>query len=193
MNYSLVRNMLALLVLSMLCVACGPNNQIPLTYPPKDGSVLPAPGAPHVAVVLFSDKRPQAHLGTRSDGSTFTSTIAVSDWVARSFADALSRQGLQVSFAGNINQAKAANPNYIVTGVVNEASLSEISIAELRATMQIDMAVSGAQGVIMNEGLSASQNTSGIISTSTAENLLRQTVQELVRPASAKIAQKIMK
>ncbi len=193
MNFRAIKSMLGITLLAVLCTACGPNAQVSLTYPKQEGSVLPAPNAPRVAVVLFSDARPHAHLGIRRDQTTFSSNLNVPEWVTRSFADALTRQGLQVSYASTAQQASAARPSYIVTGVVNQTELKEVSIAELRATIQVDVKLSGPQGAVLNEGLSASQSETGIISTGTAEVLLRNTVQELIRPGASKIAQKIMK
>ncbi len=189
------RNIISIFSLLFMCMlaACGPSDTVKLTYPEKDSSVLPAPSAATVAVVLFSDKRTQPHLGTRKNNTTFASTVAVPEWISRSFGDALSRHGLQVSYAESIDVARKAQPKYIVTGTVNQAELQEVSITELKSTMQVDFVLSGPQGRILTESLSASQNVTGIIVESTAENLLRQTLQELIKPGVQKITQVINK
>ncbi len=189
------RKFMSMLIMAfmLMLTACGPNDTVRLTYPEKDSSVLPAPSAATVAVVLFTDKRPHAHLGVRRNNTTFASTVAVPEWISRSFADALSRHGLQVSYAESVDVARKAQPQYIVTGTVNLAELQEISITELRSTMQVDVILSNSQGRLINESLSASQNITGIIIESTAEKLLRQTVQELIKPGVQKITQTINK
>ncbi len=191
MKHSILFKLFTFTLLCTLCTACGPSNTVRLTYPPKDSSVLPAPGAANVAVVLFADKRPYMHLGVRSDGSTFAGSIAANEWISRSFADALSRHGLQVSFAESTEQARRAAPAYIITGIVHKAEITDASVTEVRANMQVEITLAGPQGRIMNEGLSASQSEVGIITTSAAEKLLLQTVQDLVQPGAAKVAGKI--
>ncbi len=188
MKFHTISKMLGLMLLTFFCAACGPNNLVPLTYPAKDAALLPAPNAPRVAVVMFTDKRSTQSLGTRSKGS-FESTVAVPDWISRSFADALSRRGAQASIASSVQQARAAGITYIVTGVVSEASLTEASLAELRATITASVTLHGPQGTLLNETLSASQSETGIISTGTATHLLQSTVQQLIRPGADKIAQ----
>ncbi len=190
------RAILCILTLAFMTIfgtACGPSNTVKLTYPAKDSSLLPAPSAPTVAVVLFEDKRPHTHLGTRKNSTTFAANVAVPEWVSRSFADALNRHGLQVSYAETADIARMANPKYIVTGKINHAELKEVSMTELRATMQVDIVLAGPQGRILTEGLSASQSESGIIVESTAEKLLLQTVQELIKPGASKVSKTILK
>ncbi len=173
--------------------ACGPSDTVRLTYPQKQSGELPSPSAPTVAVVLFLDKRPYTHLGMRKDNTKFATSVAVPEWVSRSFADALSRQGFQVSYAESAEVARRAKPQYIVTGILNQAELQEVSIAELRSTIQVDITLAGPQGNLLTEGLSASQSKAGIILESTVEDLLRQTVQELIKPAASKITKIINK
>ncbi len=193
MKNNTLLKLLTFTLLCALCTACGPSNTVSLMYPPKDSSILPAPGAPNVAVVLFADKRAYMHLGLRTDGSTFAGSIAANEWISRSFADALSRHGLQVSFAESTEQARRAAPAYIVTGIVHRAEITDSSATELRTNMQVEITLAGPQGRIMNEGLSASQSEVGLITTSAAEKLLLQTVQDLVQPGAAKVAGKILK
>ncbi len=177
------------MLMALFCVACGPNNTVPLTYTPKSDAVLPSPNAPRVAVVLFEDTRTETHLGLRNDNTTFVGTSSVPEWVSRSFAEGLRSKGLQVSFAETLSQAQSGAPAYIVTGKIREASLREQSVAELRASMQVEISVHDAQGVLLKEGLSASQSETGIISTSTATALLQSTVQEMLRPGVDKVAE----
>ncbi len=190
MKFLTLSKLFALALLATLCVACGPSGMVPLTYPTKDAAVLPAPSAPRVAVVIFADKRSTQSLGVRSKG-TFESNVAVPEWISRSFADALNRRGAQASIATSVDQARAAGISYIVTGTVSEASLTEVSLAELRATIITSVRLSGPQGVLLNETLSASQSETGIISNGTTAQLMQETAQQLIRPGADKMA-KIM-
>ncbi len=183
MKFHMISRLLALVCLTVFCVACGPNNTVPLTYPPKDSSLLPSPTAPQVAVVLFADKRSQSHLGTRSNNTTFEGTSSIPEYVSRSFADALSRRGIQVSFATTLAQARRAGTGHIITGAVNEATLKEVSVAELRVNMMAEVVLRNNAGApMLRESISASQSVAGIISTSTATELIQSTVQEMIRP-----------
>ncbi len=191
MKFQKFSKFLALALLTCLCAACGPNNTVPLTYPVKEDAVLPSPSAPRVAVVIFDDKRTQAHLGQRSDSTTFVGTTSITEWMSRSFAEALRTRGMQVSLANTLQEAQSSGMNYIITGAVNEAQLSEVSMAELRASMQAEFAVRNNQGVIMKENIAASQSTAGLITTGTASELMQSTVQELLRPAVEKVASSV--
>ena len=122
---ALLPALLAVLLLS----ACGPSNNVRLLPPPPlDASVLPAPNAPRVSVVTFADKRTdQSALGVRRDNSAFVTSDDVAQWISRALADELARNGMQVTFALNVGQARSGNPDYLVTGQVDEAWLRETS------------------------------------------------------------------
>lgn len=108
------------LMLAMFLTACGPSNTVRLLSPaPAVNPVLPAPNAPRVTVVPFTDNRQDTtNLGVRRDGSAFVASDDVAQWVSRGLADELRRQGVQVSYALDENQARSGNPDYIVTGTV---------------------------------------------------------------------------
>lgn len=181
-----ILNIVPVVLLLLVCAGCGPSNTVRLLYKPADSNVLPAPGAPSVAVVQFEDKRANPQLGVRRDNSSFVGSAPVAEWLTRSLADELSRLGLQVSYATTLGQARSANPAYIITGVIDEVWLKESSATELSATLRATMVVSSRKGRMFTEGLSASQTKKGLPSTSSAETLLLDTVQELVQPAARK-------
>ena len=97
---------LTLVTLTRLA-ACGPSNNVRLIYNTNTSAVLPLPGAPSVAVVMFNDERTRQYIGERKDGSVFTASSTIADWFSRSLADELGRQGVQVSFASTLEQARA--------------------------------------------------------------------------------------
>lgn len=181
------------LLLFLVCAGCGPSNSVRLLYKPAEATVLPAPGAPSVAVVQLEDKRPSPQLGVRRDNSSFVPNAPVAEWLSRSLADELTRQGLQVSYATTLEQARMGNPAYIVSGVVEEVWLKESSATEVSATLRATMTVSGRKGRLITEGLSASQTQTALPSSSLAEDLLLNTMQELVQPAARKAKAAIIK
>ena len=185
----------ALALLLLFCAGCGPGNNVRLLQKPPDSNTLPAPGAPSVTVVEFQDKRGTGseQLGVRRDKSSFTTNMRVAEWVSRSLADELSKLGLQVSYATTVDQARSGKPGYIVTGTIDEVWLKESSAMELSATIRATMIVSGLKGRLLTEGLSASQTQKGLPGASVAENLLLDTMQELVQPAARKADQVINK
>ena len=85
------------LMLAMFLTACGPSNTVRLLSPaPAVNPVLPAPNAPRVTVVPFTDNRQDtSNLGVRRDGSAFVASDDLAQWVSRGLADELRRQGVK--------------------------------------------------------------------------------------------------
>lgn len=185
--------LLALLGAVFLLSACGPSNTVRLLPPPPlDASVLPAPNAPSVSVVSFEDKRVDtSSVGVRRDGSAFTTSGNVAEWISRALADELARSGFQVTFAANVNQARSGNPDYLVTGQVDEVWLKENSSLEITSQMRVKCALANRKGRLWSESTNASQSRSGLPSGSTADNLLLDTLRDLVKPMAQKIVQTI--
>ena len=185
--------LLALLGAVFLLSACGPSNTVRLLPPPPlDASVLPAPNAPSVSVVSFEDKRVDtSSVGVRRDGSAFTTSGDVAEWISRALADELARSGFQVTFAANVNQARSGNPDYLVTGQVDEVWLKENSSMEISSQMRVKCALANRKGRLWSESCNASQSRSGLPSGSTADNLLLDTLRDLVKPMAQKIVQTI--
>lgn len=182
--------LLTLATLALL-VACGPSNNVRLMYNPSTASVLPQPQAPRVTVVMFEDQRPHQMIGERKDGSVFTSTSTVTDWISRSLADELARQGAQVSYAATQAQAQSGNPDYIVTGTVTDVWLKENSATNVTATIRATVKLASHKGVVYSENLTASQDRQFIPSSSAVESLLSDTLRDLLVPTAKKLQGKI--
>lgn len=182
----------AILSLAVLLPGCGPSNTVRLLPLPQPAvSTLPAPNAPHVSVVRFEDKRLDLVLGVRRDGTSFSASEDVAQWFSRALADELTRSGLQVSYALNPGMARSGRPDYIVTGEVRQIQLKEISAAEYSSAMEAQFRLSGIGGEIAGESLTSSLNRTAIPGASIADDLLLQTLQEIVQPMARKIAQHI--
>lgn len=129
---------------------------------------------------MFNDERTRQYIGERKDGSVFTASSTIADWFSRSLADELGRQGVQVSFASTLEQARAANPTYIVTGSITDVWLQEQSTTRVQCTIKAKVALSNKKGVIYSENLSSSQERQFIPSASAIESLLSDTLKDLL-------------
>ena len=187
------------LVTLTLLAACGPSNNVRLIYNTNTSAVLPLPGSPSVAVVMFNDERTRQYIGERKDGSVFTASSTIADWFSRSLADELGRQGVQVSFASTLEQARAMrgyldtvpNPTYIVTGTITDVWLQEQSATRVQCTIKAKVALSNKKGVLYSENLSSTQERQFIPSASAIESLLSDTLKDLLVPAAKKIQSQI--
>ncbi len=180
------------LLAALLLAACGPSNNLRLLPPPLDASVLPAPNAPRVSVVTFADQRQdQSALGVRRDKSAFVTGDDVPQWISRALADELARNGMQVTFALNVNQARSGNPDYLVTGQVDEVWLREASATDISSTLRVSYVLANRQGRLLRESLNASQSRSGLPSGAAADNLMLETLRDLVKPMAQKIVQAV--
>lgn len=176
-----------------LLAACGPSNNVRLLPPPPlDASVLPAPNAPRVTVVAFEDKRmDQTVIGTRRDNSAFVTTDNVAQWISKALADELARNGMQVSYSLSVNEARKGNPDFMVTGQIDEANIRETSTTDMSTSLRANYVLANRQARIMRESLNASQSRTGLPSGSAADNLMLETLCDLVKPMAHKIVQTI--
>ena len=99
----------------------------------------------------------------------------------------LRRQGVQVSYAMDENQARSGNPDYIVTGTVEQAWLREVSATELATSMRATYRLAPRSGRVVKETLNSSQNRSGIPTGGAAEEIMLNSMRELVQPMARKI------
>lgn len=190
-----MRNLCFLFLICALfaLAACGPGNSVRLLPPPPlAASSLPAPNAPGVCIVNFEDSRMDpAAVGERRDGSSFTTTGDVALWISRALADELARKGFRVTFAMAANQARSSNPDYLVTGTIQEVWLKEVSATEMSVQMRISCTLANRKGKLWTETSTTSQTRTSLPSGSFADNLLLDTMQDLVSPVAQKIYQTI--
>ena len=188
-----VRNVLFLVLLAFLATACGPANSVRLLPPPfQEGAVLPGPKAPRVTVVAFEDKRQDMTvLGSRRDNTAFVTNDSVTQWISKALADELARNGLQVSYSDSVSQARAGNPDYLVTGDVDQVWLREKSATDLSTQMRVNYSVANRQSRIYKETLNASQSRTVMPTGSAADTIMLDTLRELIKPMAQKIVQAI--
>jgi hypothetical protein len=188
-----VRNVLFLVLLAFLATACGPANSVRLLPPPfQEGAVLPGPKAPRVTVVAFDDKREDMTvIGSRRDNTAFVTNDSVTQWISKALADELARNGLQVSYSDSVSQARAGNPDYLVTGDVDQVWLREKSATDLSTQMRVNYSVANRQSRIYKETLNASQSRTVMPTGSAADTIMLDTLRELIKPMAQKIVQAI--
>ena len=186
--------MLFCLALSaILIAACGPGNTVRLLpAPPLPAATIPAPNAPSISIVNFKDERIDPHaIGARRDGTAFTTTGDVAAWVSRALADELARKGFRVTYATSASQARNSNPDFLVTGIVNEIWLREASATEMNTQMRINCTLANRKGKLWTESCNSSQVRTGLPSTSAADNLLLDTLRDMLKPVVDKIVQSV--
>ena len=179
------------LLLALLAATCGPSSTVRLLYRPADATLIPSPTAPSISVVQFKDARSNSYIGVRRDNSPFIPNGSAPEWVSRSLADELNRQGLRVTYAQNLETARAAQPQYILTGELQEVWIRESSSTDISANSKVFISLAGHQGKFLSESMSASQSKQGLPGRAVAEDLLYSTVQELVQAAAGKIQQAV--
>jgi len=177
-------------VLFALC-ACAPGSTVRLLNRPAEAPQIPSAAAPGIAVVQLKDARPDPYIGVRRDNTPFVPGGAPHEWVTRSLADALARQGLRVTYAENIEAARASQPQYILTGELQEMWIREVSRTEMAVSVKTFISISGQKGKLLNEGVTSSLSKQGVPSASAAEELLYNTLQEVVQIVANKAQQSI--
>jgi uncharacterized lipoprotein YajG len=188
-----VRFLVPTLLLAALFVlsACGPSSTVRLLNRPSDAPQIPAPTAPSISVVQLKDVRPNPYIGARRDNTPFIPNGAPPDWVTRSLADALVRQGMRVTYAQDLEAARASQPQYILTGELQELWIRESSRTDISASVKAHISIAGHRGRLINEGMTSSLSKQGLPGSSAAEELLYNTVQELVQSVALKTQQAI--
>lgn len=186
--YSMKRSRLLSLVflfasMALLVFGCAQNNVVRLLYNPATPATAPSVTAPRVTVVIFDDQRGRVDIGVRKDGSSFQPGSNVKEWVSYSLADELTRQGAQVSIASNRQQAEAANPEYMIDGVIERVWLTEKNISNYEAAIRLQIHIynKSKNPVIKNFG--AQQSKTGVPGARLAEETLTNTLHDVLAEA----------
>lgn len=97
--------------------------------------------------------------------------------------------------AGYLCSQRGSGPqrqsDYLVTGQVDEAWLRETSATDLATSLRVNYVLANRQGRLLRESLSSSQSRTGLPSGAAAENLMLETLRDLVKPMAQKIVQTI--
>ena len=105
----------------------------------------------------MNDERTREYIGERKDGSVFTASSTSRRLVQPLARRRTGRQGVQVSFASTLEQARAANPTYIVTGTITDVLARHRTRARpaCSAPSRPGLALSNKKGVLYSENLSS--------------------------------------
>lgn len=178
------------LMLMMACIAlslmaCTPSSNVRLLYQPAS-TILPPPDAPQVTVIIFANAKSSLEIGTRSDGTSFSSLASVEDWISRNLADELIRHGLQVTYATNPHVAIPAQ-SFVMRGTVEKVALHETSSFDYSASIILNTKLEHNGQTLFSETLSSSQSVQDLPSSSLAENLMLSTLRAVIVPTAEKI------
>ena len=111
--------------------------------------------------------------------------------MVQALADELARNGMQVSYSISVNEARKGNPDFLVTGQIDEANIRESSTTDMSTSLRANYVLANRQARILRESLNASQSRTGLPSGSAADNLMLETLRDLVKPMAHKIVQTI--
>lgn len=178
---------LLLVLLASVLAGCA-QSIVHLVYSAPKETITPRAGAPTVCVVAFEDRRGKDEIGQRRDGGLFLAHADVTGWVSRAMADELARTGLTVTYTSDIGQAKASNPDYIVTGVIDEIWLTESSLTRYASSMRVTISLLRGNGSYITKNNYSSTFSKTVIPMSDVpQSMLSEGLIDLLRPAARNI------
>lgn len=188
---SFLRSPALLALLSILLLAGCAQNTVRLVYTPSTENTIPLSGSPSVAVVAFADKRSSPPVGQRSNGSDFMPSSSVSEWITHSLASELSQLGLIVTQADSEAQAQASGAKYVVTGSIDEIWLAEKSSTDYDARMRATVTVKEAKKNLLTRSFSSSLSRRVVPLSSVPEEMLSETLRDLVTPMARAVNEQV--
>jgi phage head maturation protease len=163
------------------------NNDVRLLYDTQVPQAVPAATAPRIVVVQFEDKRTNADLGVRKDGTAFQSSASVPGWVTQALADELAARGAQVSVALSMAQAQMNQPQYIVTGTVENVQLVEKSLTTCQAAIRLQTHLYSSTQSTVTRSFSSQFEKTGIPGAKLVEATLSGALAEALGNAATSV------
>lgn len=163
------------------------NNDVRLLYDTQVPQAVPAATAPRIVVVQFEDKRTTADLGVRKDGTAFQSSASVPGWVTQALADELAARGAQVSVALSMAQAQMNQPQYIVTGTVENVHLVEKSLTTCQAAIRLQTHLYSSTQSAVTRSFASQFEKTGIPGAKLGEATLSGALAEALGNAAASV------
>lgn len=186
-QYRFLFFLLALVLLS----GCA-RSDLTLKYVSPPPEVFPQAGSTQVCVVRTEDGRSSRNLGSRSDGSGFSTSSDVEGWVSHALAAELARQGVAVTTANSVEEAKARGAKVILRSRIDEISLNEASSISYSCSMRLYAELLDQHGAAFFQNTFTSSISKQVVPMpGVAEDILKEALEELVRPAGARVAQKV--
>lgn len=171
----------ALLFFCLLCCACA-KSTVPLVYSSSAETTLPTAGASTVLVVPFTDSRPIAQIGKRSDGSDFMPDSNLSNWVTHALIAELSRSGIIVVATESEARAFTGGARYVATGSLDDVWLEEKSPTEYEARILATLALKTPERTLFTRSYRSSISKRVLPLPSAPEEVLADALRELALP-----------
>lgn len=179
----------ALAVICLIFHGCAQGNIVRLSYP-EPGSAVSSGTGKRVCVVDFDNKRDRSEIGQRQSGESILGRTLVERWVAQGVAAELSHAGYAVSVVETLAEALAAEPDYIVTGEVEEVWLAESSLTRFTATIRASVSLlNGRGGDITSNNYNCVFSTALLPAYGVPQTLLDEALFELLQPAAQLLTQ----
>ena len=178
---------LVMLFAALALTGCLAKNEVRLLYDVEGAKAVPSATAPRIVVVQFEDKRTSADLGVRKDGTAFQSSASVPGWVTQALADELAARGAQVSVALSMAQAQMNQPQYIVTGTVENVQLVEKSLTTCQASIRLQTHLYSSAQSTVTRSFSSQFEKTGIPGAKLGEATLSGALAEALGNAAASV------
>ena len=181
----------AALPLLLLLAGCSQNNLRLIHVSPPQSTIL-ATGSPQVCVVKVADGRLLKDLGVRRNGTPYVADDDVSGWVTHALATELMRHGIQVTTAQTEAEAlQKAGGASILTSKIEEIWLTEKSSTSYSCSMRISAALKKDGKVLVSNSFNSSIERRVMPLSDVSEEMLKETLEELVRPVGLAVRQKL--
>ena len=178
---------LVMLFSALALTGCLAKNEVRLLYDLEGSKVAPSASAPRIVVVQFEDKRASTELGQRKDGSLFQTSGSVASWTTQALADELAARGAQVSVALSMAQAELNQPQYIVTGDVENVKLTEKNMTAYQAEIRLQTRLYTASQLTFTRTFTAQQEKTGIPGAKLMEQTLSGALAEALSSAATSV------
>lgn len=184
------------IALSLICVlvslaGCAKDDLKLVHVAPPRYSALP-PETPSVCVVRVEDARLVKDLGVNSNGQPFSSGSDVSGWVTHALAAEMTRNNLIVSVVSAEGDIPAGEPWNVLKARLEEIWLTENSAFSYTCSMRISVELyNSRKALLMKNTFNTSLSRKVVPLSSAPEEMLKETLEELVSPIGVSVAQKL--
>lgn len=179
------------LILVLLAGGCGRSN-LKLVYVSTPGESFPSATSAQVCVVKAEDARKSAAVGVRSDGTPFDTESNVADWVTHALAAELAKNGLTVTVASSEEEARASGAKNVLKARIDEVWLVENSSISYSCSMRLYVQLVGPwKAALLTNSFQSSLSRQVVPLSSVPEEMLKETLEELVRPVGLSVSQKL--
>ncbi len=172
-------------LLCAVCLSGCAGNIVTLSYPPaQPGAALPPAGNRAVCVVDFANNRTTSDIGRRQNGDALLARTPVERWLALGVAQELRNAGYRVDTAETMAEAVARQPEYIVTGEVEEVWLAESSLTRYTGTIRASISLlDGNGGYITRNAYNSTYSKTVLPVYGVPQTLLDDALAEMLQPA----------